>query len=259
MFNGNLRLIVEEKRNAKLASIQQKFSLEFYENHMDAICTSSIHNYWHRVNLSRKNLDFVHRGQDMAEQDEYLQSLRHIPPDKIFDIEGTCESPKDFQPKKGSSTVGTPAAYTQVVINTTTVAAVAAYTPFGSVAWEFYDESVTGDIADFIERKVKPFWLEDDFEIFDNASNQRTELARDAMEDVFGRRYRYCPAYSPWLKPVERGFSNVKGMIRGNGFEAQVDPIGLLNRCFHHFSFGSAGEGGSAGDVYISLNFTYQE
>jgi hypothetical protein len=75
------------------------------------------------MNLSRKKLDFVHRGQDMAEQDEYLQSLRHIPPDNFFDIDGMCESPKDFQPKKGWSTVGTPAAYTQVVIDTTTVAA----------------------------------------------------------------------------------------------------------------------------------------
>jgi hypothetical protein len=38
------------------------------------------------------------------------------------------------------------------------VAAVAAYTLFGFVAWEFYHESVTGaHIADFIERKVKPF------------------------------------------------------------------------------------------------------
>jgi transposase len=167
------------------------------------------------MNLSQKNLDSVHRSQDMAEQDEYLQSLRHIPPDNFFDIDGMCESPKDFQPKKGWSTVGTPAAYTQVVIDTTTVAAVAAYTPFGFVAWEFYHESVTGaHIADFIERKVKPFLSRDDFGIFDNASNQRTELARDAMGDAFGGMYRYCPAYSPWLKPVERGFSNVKGMIR---------------------------------------------
>jgi hypothetical protein len=178
-------LIVEEKRNAKLASIQQKFSLEFYENYMDAICTTSIHNYRHLMNLSRKNLDFVHRGQDMAEQDEYLQSLCHIPPDNFFDIDSMCESPKDFQPKKGWSTVGTPAAYTQVVIDTTTVVAVAAYAPFGFVAWDFYHESVTGaHIADFIEQKVKPFLSEDDFGIFDNTSDQRTELTRDAMEDA---------------------------------------------------------------------------
>jgi hypothetical protein len=134
---------------------------------------------------------------------------------------------------------------------------VAAYTPFGFVAWEFYQESVTGaHIADFIEWNVKPFLSEDDFGIFDNASNQRTELARDAMEDAFGGRYRNCPAYSPWLKPVERGFSNVKGMIRENDFEAQVDPIGLMNRCFHHLSF--EGEGGSAADVYISRHITTQ-
>jgi hypothetical protein len=210
------------------------------------------------MNLSGKNLDFEHRGRDMAEQDEYLQSLRHIPPDKIFDIDGICESPKDFRPKKGWCTVGTPVAYTQVVIGTTIVAAVAAYTPFGFVTWEYYHESVDGaHIADFIERKVKPFLSEDDFGIFDNAFNQRTELARDAMEDAFGGRYRYCPAYNPRLKPVKRGFSNVKGMIRENNIEAHGDPIGLINRCFHHFSF--EGEGGSAGDVYISLNFTYQE
>jgi hypothetical protein len=204
------------------------------------------------MNLSRKNLDFVHRGQDMAEQDEYFQSLRHIPPDKIFDIDGMCESPKDFQPKKGWCTVGTPVAYTQVVIGTTTVAAVTA-SSLGVLSRISY----WCPYCRFIERKVKPFLSEDDFGIFDNASNQRTELARDAMEDAFGGRYRYCPAYSPCLKPVKRGFSNVKGMIRENDIEAKVDPIGLINRCFHHFSF--EGEGGSADDVYISLNFTYQE
>jgi hypothetical protein len=89
-----------------LASIQQKFSLEFYENYMDAICTSSIHNYLHLMKLSRKNLDFVHCGQDMTEQDEYLQSLRHIPPDKIFDNDGMCESPKTFNLRKGGLLLG---------------------------------------------------------------------------------------------------------------------------------------------------------
>jgi transposase len=225
---------------------------------MDAICVSSIHNYLHRMNLSRKNLYFVHHDQDLADQDEYLQSIRHIAPDKFIDIDGMCQNPKDFQPKKGWSTVGTHAVYTQIVIGITTVPVVAAYTPFGFLAWELYYDSVTGaHIADFIERKVKPFLSEDSFGIFDNASNQRTELARDAMEDAFSGRYRFCPAYSPWLKPIERGFSNVKRMIQKNDIEGQVNPIGLINRCFHHYSF--EGEGGFEGDIYMSLNVTYQQ
>jgi hypothetical protein len=62
------------------------------------------------------------------------------------------------------------------------VAVVAAHTLSGFLAWEFYYDSITGaHIADFVERKVKPFLSGDSFGIFDNASNQCTELARNAM------------------------------------------------------------------------------
>jgi hypothetical protein len=154
-----------------------------------------------------------------------------------------CQNPRDFLPKKGYSTVGTPARYKQFVIDTTTVAVVTTYTLSRFLAWEFYYDSVTGPhIADFVERKVKPF-------LSDNAANQRTELARNAMEDVFGRRYRYCAANSPRLEPIEHGFSLIKKTIQANDMEAQIHLIGLLNRCFQHYPF--QGEGGSAGNVHM--------
>ena len=52
-------------------------------------------------------------------------------------------------------------------------------------------------------------------------------------------------------KPCERGFSNVKGMIQDNEIEGQRDPFGLINRCFHHYSF--QGKESSAGESYTFL------
>jgi hypothetical protein len=90
------------------------------------------------------------------------------------------------------------------------VAVVTAYTLSGFLAWEFYYDSDTGaHIADFVERKVKSFLSGNSIGIFNNASNQRTELARNAMEDVFGGRCRYCAAYSPRLKPIEHIYISI--------------------------------------------------
>jgi hypothetical protein len=114
--------------------------------------------------MSLKNLEIVHHEQDFTEEDDYLQSIRHLSPVDIVDIDGMCQKPRDL---KGYSTFGTPAKYEQFVIGTTTVAVVAAYTYYRFLAWEFYYDSVTSaHIADFVERKVKPFLTGDSFGIF---------------------------------------------------------------------------------------------
>jgi hypothetical protein len=47
--------------------------------------------------------------------------------------------------------------------------------------------------------------------LLDNASNHRRSFrVRTRLESICNGRYYYCAAYSPWLKPIEKGVSLVK-------------------------------------------------
>ena len=81
------------------------------------------------------------------------------------------------------------------------------------------------------------------FLILDNASNQKTPEVRQKAQEVFAGKYRYVCTYSPELKPIERGFSNVKRFIRERDNEVfwQNNPIGLIESAFQNYRAGTLG------------------
>lgn len=58
----------------------------------------------------------------------------------------------------------------------------------------------------------------------------------EETEDVFNGLYDFCAPYCPHLKPIEKGFSNVKGWIREHEDEALSHPVQFLNEAFELYS-----------------------
>lgn len=229
-----------------MLSLTRRYALEYYAYKIDAPSLTSIYRYLIRLGLSRKKVTYVHRDQNPTEQCDYLQRIRHINPCNIVNIDGMIQKPGDYLAKYGYAPKGEAAVMMQIVIGITSYPVFAAYTTRGWIGWGIYGEDCTGaHVSDFVTRTLKPQLTDLSFAIVDNASNQRSDMARSALEVTFFGRYGYVPTYSPRYAPCERGFSNVKGMIRDNEFEGQVDPIGLINRCFHYYSV--EGEGSTAG------------
>ena len=107
----------------------------------------------------------------------------------------------------------------------------AAFTELGFLpgGWKIFSDTVTEiQVREFVEsiKNSLPLFA---YGLFDNASNQRTDDVRIAIEDVFGGYFMYCSPYSPELKPIERGFSLVKQYIRENEAEWGNDHIALIN------------------------------
>jgi hypothetical protein len=134
--------------------------------------------------------------------------------------------------------VGSPAIKQQIVIGNTTYTIMAAFTMNGFICWKIYAEEVSGEeVADFVKTCVSPMVDESSFGLLDNASNQKCDVAQKALENVFDGRYKYITPYCPRLKPIEPAFNLVKGFIRYHEREGELDPIGLINRAFRHYSF----------------------
>ena len=171
-------------------------------------------------------------------------SISHVRADYLVDIDGSVETADEFYTKFGWSPVGEECNRTQFNIGGKTFAVLGAYCQTGFLHWKIFDGTVSDDdVATFVE-ELRTRLPPNSFGLFDNASNQRTPLARNRMEAVFNGRYKYCSAYSPELKPVENGLSNVKCWIRTHvdDLKYRGKPKKLINAAFHHYSpMGPAG------------------
>lgn len=81
----------------------------------------------------------------------------------------------------------------------------------------------------------------------------KTDAAIDALIFATQGEYAFSPRYSPDMKPIERGFSNVKRLLRANEQWALDNPVLFLNRTFHTYSlFGPLGHRGTP--TYLKEN-----
>ena len=83
------------------------------------------------------------------------------------------------------------------------------------------------------------------------------------LNRCFLGRYKYCAPYSPELKPVEKGFSNVKSYIRerDNDHYWQSHPLELIEEAFEYYSIRA--ESGSVAEnhfrIYYDNNNYYKQ
>lgn len=196
-----------------------------------------------RLHNSRKHVDWTHIKKNPIQQIEFLRDIAHISADILVDIDGMVQTNEDFYNKYGWSPVGEECHRPQINIGGQRYAVHAAFTEQGFLAYTIFEQNVTdAEVTQFINslRQILPV---NAYGLFDNASNQRTEDVRDAIESVFEGRYMYCSPYSPELKPIERGFALVKAYIRDRDqdLEYRNNNLALIKEAFDYYSIGNAG------------------
>jgi len=83
---------------------------------------------------------------------------------------------------------------------------------------------MTNDLAPLITRR--------NFAIIDNSSTHKTVPALTALRDCFRGQYAFSAQYYPDLKPIEKGFSQVKRWLRNQEDACLADPIFWINKAF---------------------------
>ena len=117
----------------------------------------------------------------------------------------------------------------------------------GFLGWEIFQGSYGArEFSYFLRNKLRPLLISGCIGLLDNSSTHQRIDALGSLDEVFQGLYEYVPGYSPHLKPIEKGFGNVKGRIRGNPFAAQ-DPIGAINEAFNYYA--TDGPGSAAGKI----------
>jgi hypothetical protein len=245
-----------DHRCMKLSKLVEKFFAEYYEDNHDVISTDTAARILKRERWSRHAVERRNILKDPSVQLAYLENISFVNANRIVDIDGTIQNPKDFQMKMGWAPEGEPAMINQIVINSRTFAIHAAYTEKGFIAWQIFEGVVTDtEVCAFLINTLQPMLFHDSFGIIDNASNQRTDRAKEVLNDTFQGMFLYCAPYSPELKPVERGFANVKRFIREHESEGAVDPVALIERAFSFYSV--AGESSCSG-MFIIFNILFK-
>ena len=238
-----LKEILNSHRTYSMHQLTKKFHEEFYPAYtVNLPSLSTVYRAVCRFN-TRKKVDFISVHKDPVKQIAFLSAIAHVASNRVVDIDGMVQTDDDFFKKYGWAPRGEECKQAQLYIGGQTYAVHAAFTELGFLpgGWKIFSDTVTEiQVREFVEsiKNSLPLFA---YGLFDNASNQRTDNVRIAIEDVFGGYFMYCSPYSPELKPIERGFSLVKQYIRENEAEWGNDHIALINAAFHHYSVGQAG------------------
>lgn len=195
--------------------------------------------------IRRKKLSRKHINADPIQQVNFLQRISYLSADRIIDMDGIHFNPKDNLERYGWADAGEEALILQIVLFNETYSVHAAMGENGFIAWEIFDCNVkTEHVIHFIRHHLVPVFPENAFLLLDNARNQQNPEVHASMEELIGGRREYASPNSPHLKPIERGFSMIRGWIRANEMHAnQYDPTALIHQAFELYSV--AGERGN--------------
>lgn len=233
-----LDYIVEHHCRLTVTRIAQLYYEGFIDEHLpDAPSLSTIYRTIKNGGNTRKVINWRNIHQCPQEQLEYLARVAHIPAEYLIDVDGMVQTPKDFLTKYGWSPRGDVLRAVQIVIGDQAYAIHAAFSQRGFLEWKVFDTTVSEDeVVEFIETlRYRCQQNPNLVALFDNASNQRTEAVRRVMESVFNGRYYYCAAYSPFLKPIENGFSLIKRYIKDH-YDPGRNPVDQINDAFLYYS-----------------------
>ena len=260
-----LKRLLAENRIVLIRSLQRQFHEMFlgeYETNIPSV--STVYRTIRRDNTRKLNT-VVNIKADPILELAFLKRIECEEADNLIDIDGSIQTEAAFYQRYGWSPKGKQCLQMQFILGMSSFAVHAAYSVDGFLYWKVFEagEIVTDEhVAAFIcSLTAGNFIKENHVGLFDNASNQRTDRVRRTMERAFKGKYYYCSPYSPWLKPIEHGFSMVKKIIRSHDHEEQwrYNPEGLIEFAFNHFRVGTvAGQAASAHfDGYRSNHASY--
>lgn len=188
------------------------------------------------MRISRKVITRVHLQANPVEQWDFLQRASFLQPDDIIDIDETPGGRTQFLQRFGYAPVGEACYKTQIIIGVKSYSIVAAYCTSGFLCWEIIEDGIDHiKFGQFILQKVMPL-VDDKYVLLDNASIHKTPATRDILDYAFDGRYLFSAKYSPELKPIEKGFSNIKNWLRQCEDQALLQPIQTINAAFTVYS-----------------------
>lgn len=234
--------LVREQRTGCLQDIYNDFINEFYGDHPeDAPHTSTGRRVAERAGFTRKIIERRHVNINPQERLAFMERVAFVQPHQWVDIDETASSSAQHREKYGYAPKGEKAMRTQFRIGGRHFSAIAAYTIGGFLCWNIVEGSFGSDqFQTFLRNTLAPLLLSGQCLLVDNAKIHKTQASLATLDAVSGGKYECSPTYSPDLKPVELGFSNVKRYVRKHEQEALADPIGFLNNAFERFSVRSA-------------------
>jgi len=231
--------IAMETKAFKVSKLREIFADLYYGGTQYCSSLSTIERTLHRADLSRKTMERRHILRNDVEGVRYLEVIAHRNPINCINIDGMACSRTDFFLKFGWAPVGERCVYQQIVINSQFYSVMAAVTPLGFLCWEIYAGTTASDqFIHFLETRVQPLLLVDNFLVLDNARVHKTDAARVALETVFTGNYYFGARYSPHLMPIETCFSMVKQYIRDNETEASRRPVAFIDQAFQQYAIG---------------------
>jgi len=219
-----------------------------HNNHLSPSYTT-IYRAIHELNYTNKVVERRNIQQNPVERFNYLNKIKYIHPLNLIDVDETACSPDHFKEKYGWAPIGDKCMKMQIQIGNRHFTTVAAYSCSGFIKWKIFEHGYThGDFIQFLN-ELQPLIVPGNCLIVDNAAVHKTVDALHTLNVVSGSMYVFSPVYSPDLKPIERGFANIKRWIRKRENSAMRDPIGYINRAFELYSV--TGTRGYVGKCFV--------
>ena len=182
--------------------------------------------------------------RDVFKRGKYLDIVKRIPIIDLCDIDEMASGDDQFVQKMAWCRKGRRFIKLQIVIGGKHYSVIAAYCLFGFICWSIIEGSYTGEHFAAFLAKLAPMLHFTSFGIIDNSSTHKTPDALHTLNSTFRGQYLFSTEYSPDLKPIEKGFSQVKRWIRRREDDATRDPVGTINSAFELYS--TTGEKSSA-------------
>ena len=253
---GFVLKLLAENRSCKLRVLTDKFRERFYGDFAEFIPSiKDVREVLAANGFTRKRVTWFSVHRDPVEQLAYLDHMMSIMAKDIVDVDGMVQSNDDFFARYGWALHNERCERFQISIAGDIYAVMAAYTIKGFIYWEVFGITVTSkEVASFLTN-LRGHTLPDSFLILDNAPNQTTAEVVSVLSTLYKGMYKYCAKYSPELKPVERGLSNVKDFIRERDSlsEWHDKPWELIEAAFAHYS--DEGLGSSAANNHFQLYY----
>lgn len=190
-----------------------------------------------RAGYSRKVVERFHCYRSKDERRIFLAAIAPIAAERLIDIDETASSPEQYLRVYGYAPKGRKCYKTQFISGQRHFTVIAAYSVDGFLAWSIIEDAVTAEnIVNFMQQLAPLIVNGFNFLLLDNASVDRTAEVVDALHQCSHGAYVFSPKYSPDLKPFERGFANIKRLLRYNEERVTQNPVEYLNRAFHIYS-----------------------
>jgi transposase len=178
---------------------------------------TTLHNTLQRLRLTRKRKTFRDpkrkTPQAALEREDYAAQLAQLPPERrvYLDATGAClnMTPADGRSPRGQRAYDLRPTAPGVTMNT-----VACWSTSGSLLSPTYQGHLNAQrLVEYRRTWVFPALGVDAVLIMDRHPVHRAPLTRQALAES-GLPYRFLPAYSPELNPIEEAFAKLKHIIK---------------------------------------------